>query len=53
MARAGVRLATLQRMIGHDDGMMTLRYIHLSMSDVAEEFQRAAKEIQKRYTGIE
>lgn len=53
MARAGVRLATLQKMIGHDDGTMTLKYIHLSMSDVAEEFQRAAKEIQKRYTGIE
>ena len=49
MARAGVRLPVLQRMMGHEDSKMTLHYINLSMSDVAAEFQRAAVEIHKRY----
>jgi site-specific recombinase XerD len=49
MARAGVRLPVLQRMMGHEDSKMTLHYINLSMSDVATEFQRAAAEIHKRY----
>ena len=50
MARAGVRLPILQRMMGHEDSTTTLKYINLSMADIAAEFQRAAKEIQKRYT---
>ncbi len=50
MARAGVRLPILQKMMGHEDSKMTLKYINLSMSDVAAEFHRAAKEIQRRYT---
>jgi integrase/recombinase XerC len=49
MARAGVRLPVLQKMMGHEDSKMTLRYINLSISDIAAEFQRAAKEIHKRY----
>lgn len=49
MARAGVRLPILQRMMGHEDSKMTLRYINLSISDIAAEFQRAAEEIHKRY----
>jgi integrase len=53
MARAGVRLPILQKMMGHQDSKMTLKYIHLSMSDVAAEFERAAKQIHKRYTGAE
>jgi integrase/recombinase XerC len=53
MARAGVRLPILQKMMGHDDSKMTLKYINLSMSDVAAEFHRAALEIQKRYTDDE
>ena len=50
MARAGVRLPILQKMMGHADAKMTLQYVNLSMDDVAAEFQRAAKEIHKRYT---
>ena len=46
--RGGFGLVT--SLLGHDDFPMALRYIHLSMTDVADEFQRAAKEIQKRYT---
>jgi len=50
MARAGVRLHILQKMMGHEDSKTTLIYINLSMADIAAEFQRAAKEIHKRYT---
>jgi site-specific recombinase XerD len=49
MARAGVRLPILQRMMGHAHAITTLRYIHLSMSDVADAYQRAMQEIAKRY----
>ena len=50
MARAGVRLHILQKMMGHEDSKTTLIYINLSMADIAAEFQRAAKEIHNRYT---
>jgi site-specific recombinase XerD len=53
MARSGVRLPILQKMMGHSDSKMTLKYINLSIADVAAEFQRAAKEVHKRYTGEE
>jgi len=49
MARSGVRLPILQRMMGHADAKMTLQYINLSMADIAEEYLRASNEIQKRY----
>ncbi|MFA6168854.1 MAG: tyrosine-type recombinase/integrase [Gemmatimonadaceae bacterium] len=49
MARAGVRLPILQRMMGHADGMTTLQYIHLSMTDVADEYRRAIAAIGSRY----
>lgn len=45
MARAGVRLPILQRMIGHTDGGTTLRYIQLSMADIADEYRRAVDEL--------
>lgn len=49
MARAGVRLPILQRMMGHADGKTTLQYVNLSMSDVAAEYARAIKAIESRY----
>lgn len=49
MARAGVRLRTLQKMMGHADAVTTLQYINLSMADVAEEFKRAMRTIEDRY----
>ncbi len=49
MARAGVRLAVLQKMMGHDDPAMTLQYINLSMADIAAEFGRAMAHIERRY----
>jgi integrase len=49
MARSGVRLPTLQRMMGHADDATTLRYIQLSMDDIADEYQRAVEQLQRRY----
>jgi integrase/recombinase XerC len=49
MARSGVRLPILQKMMGHADSKTTLQYINLSMVDIANEFNRASKEINKRY----
>lgn len=49
MARSGVRLPILQRMMGHADGNTTLQYIHLSMADIADEYQRAVAELERRY----
>lgn len=49
MARSGVRLPILQRMMGHADGSTTLRYIQLSMADIADEYRRAVAELQRRY----
>ncbi len=49
MARAGVRLPVLQKMMGHADAKTTLQYIRLSMADIAEEYQRAIVELDKRY----
>ncbi|HEX3764370.1 MAG TPA: tyrosine-type recombinase/integrase [Kofleriaceae bacterium] len=51
MARAGVRLPILQRLMGHADETTTLRYIELSMADIADEYRRAVDEIQRRYRG--
>ena len=53
MARCGVTLPVLQKLMGHADSKMTLRYINLSMTDIITEFRRAEKEIQKRYTEIQ
>jgi len=49
MARAGIRLPVLQRMMGHADSKTTLQYIQLSMADIADEYRRAMGKIQQRY----
>ena len=49
MARAGVRLPTLQKMMGHTSSDSTLQYVNLSMADVADAYRQAVAEIQKRY----
>jgi integrase/recombinase XerD len=49
MARAGVRLAVLQKMMGHANSATTLQYVNLSMADIADEYQRAINQIQRRY----
>jgi integrase/recombinase XerC len=49
MARSGVRLPILQKMMGHANMATTLLYINLSLSDVTEEYRRAIQQIEKRY----
>ena len=49
MARAGVRLPTLQKMMGHASSDTTLQYINLSMADIADEYRRAMTKIEQRY----
>lgn len=49
MARTGTPLPILQRLMGHHDHRITLQYINLSMSDIAEDFKNASDLIQKRY----
>jgi site-specific recombinase XerD len=49
MARAGSSLPVVQRLMGHSDMRVTLQYINLSMSDIAQEFARASAAIQQRY----
>jgi site-specific recombinase XerD len=49
MARAGIGIPVLQRLMGHSDVETTLRYINLSFEDVAREFQQASARIRERY----
>lgn len=49
MARSGVRLPILQRMMGHAFPETTLQYVNLSLADVATEFHRAVSTLQARY----
>ena len=49
MARSGVRLPVLQRMMGHAYPETTLQYVNVSMADVATEFHRAMAKLVARY----
>ena len=49
MARAGVRLPILQRMMGHADLTTTMQYIELSLVDIADEYRRAMSTLETRY----
>jgi integrase/recombinase XerC len=49
MARSGVSLSVLQKLMGHSNPEQTLQYINLSMADVADAYRVAVAEIQKRY----
>lgn len=53
MARSGVRLPILQRMMGHAYAETTLQYVNVSLADVASEFHRALEKIEARYNGEE
>lgn len=49
MARAGISIAVLKRLMGHSDVETTLRYINLSFEDVATQFQQASARVGQRY----
>ena len=50
MARTGVKLPVLQKIMGHSNAKTTLQYINLSMADIAEEYEKAIYEIKNRYS---
>jgi site-specific recombinase XerD len=49
MARSGVRLPILQKMMGHAFPETTLQYVNISLADVAAEFFRAVQVLEARY----
>ncbi len=49
MARSGVRLPILQRMMGHAFPETTIQYVNVSLADVQEEFHRAVGLLERRY----
>jgi len=49
MARSGVTLPVLQKLMGHQSPEQTLQYINMSMSDVAEAYLDASARIRRIY----
>ena len=49
MIRAGVPVAALQKLLGHQDINMTMNYVNLSPNDVRDEFLKASERIKNRY----
>ena len=49
MARYGVSLPILQKMMGHAEFKTTMRYINLAMTDVQEEYSKALSKIEEKY----
>ena len=49
MARCGLPLPVIQRLMGHANPEMTLQYINLSMADIAEAYREAAERIRASY----
>ena len=47
MARGGISLAALMKLMGHSDIHTTMRYVELSPKDVFEEFQRVVARISR------
>jgi len=52
LARAGVPLTTIQKLLGHSDPKTSLIYIHLFLDDIRAEYDRAMKRIAERYAAI-
>ena len=49
MARSGVSLPVIQKLMGHANPEMSLQYINLSLADIAEAYRSATARIQKSY----
>jgi site-specific recombinase XerD len=49
MAKSGVGLPVIQKLMGHANPEMTLQYINLSLTDLADAYHTAAAEIRKSY----
>lgn len=49
MAKAGMSLSSLQKLLGHSDFRTTIHYINLVMKDVFEDFEMAQEKIEEIY----
>jgi integrase/recombinase XerD len=49
LAKAGVALTTIKKLMGHGDIQTTLKYISLSVNDIRDEYDRAIEVIKRRY----
>jgi len=52
LARAGVPLTTIQRLLGHADPKTSLIYIELFIEDIKIEYEKAMKTIEARYAAL-
>lgn len=53
MAKSKMNLRILQQLLGHAEGSpVTQRYLHLAMTDVADAFFEACREIEHKYHGL-
>lgn len=52
LARAGVPLLTIQRLLGHADPQTSLIYIELFIEDIKAEYDQAMKKIEARYAAL-
>ena len=53
MARAGVPITSLQKLLGHAEMRTCEIYIHLNIDDVRSDYDRAMKRIGERYAEIQ
>jgi site-specific recombinase XerD len=49
LARSGLSIAVIQKLMGHENIETTLGYINLSMADITDAFHLASAEIRTRY----
>jgi site-specific recombinase XerD len=52
MARSGVSLTTIQKLLGHSDPRISLIYIELFLDDIRAEYDQAMKRIEERYAAL-
>jgi integrase/recombinase XerD len=49
LAKSGVALTTIKRLMGHGDIQTNLKYISLSVTDIRDEYDRAIEVIKRKY----
>ncbi len=52
MARAGVPLTSIQKMLGHADPRTSLIYIELRIEDIKEHYDKAMERLKERYATL-
>jgi len=52
LARVGVPITTIQRLLGHSDPMTSAMYIYLFMDDIRADYEKAMLRIEERYAAL-